>query len=532
MKKLIITFGICLGVMSLFTSCENELEKRYNNPEKSTEKDIPGFFTGVLNNDRVRPSYWNVRTFLLPHPAVYTQTAAFLNGNTSYQQNDDYSGQYWNNFYYPTANGGGIMATYRAMESTYAELSDADKSSQAIFMEASRILLYDQGSQIVDLWGDIPFSEAGSLETQSKIVNAKFDDQAELYNLFIDGLKTSAEFFSTATTNSSFSRYDIMSSGSIAKWQRYANSVRLRLLMRISNVNESKARTEVMEMLNNPGKYPLVDGDNIGNYIPSASDILLQPLTTYTNNLNDGLTELRSHYAPDYMLNTVMNPANDPRIPVYFDKYGRTVNGVFVPNTEYKAMPITFTSNEQETNYPDYAILDSATFLQNTALPGIVMTASEVNFLKAEAYERWGSKDDAKAAYSTALKQSVTFYYYLNNLNSTGQVKVPKPEESVINDFINEPSVALTGDTDGDLTKIWTQKWVHFSFFQSVQAWSELRRTKTPELTFPSNGKLAGYETPPTRLVYPTTEKTYNSENYKDVVAKDTRMTKVFWDVK
>jgi len=531
MNKKSIIEGLLLVIVLLFSSCTDQLEEKYYNPEKSTQANIPGFFTAILNNDRVRPSYWNVRTFLLMQPAVYSQTAYFTNNSSSYQQADGYTEQFWNNFYSPTSNGSGVLGMFRAMEVAYNALSDADKASQEIFMQATKIVLYDQASQMVDMWGDIPFSEAGSLETSSTISNAKFDDQKELYTTFIAGLKDAATFFSTASTNTTFSKYDIMLSGSISKWQRYANSIRLRLLMRMSNYDENTAKTAVLEMLNNSSTYPLVDGSNDANYKPASTDILLQPLTTYTDNLNSALTELPSHYAPDYMLNTVMKPANDPRMAVIFDKYGATTNNVFVPNKDYNAMPISSTSSFAEKNYMYYAIVDSATFLQNKALPGIVITAPEVNFLKAEAFERWGSTTDAKTAYETAVKQSVSFYYYLNALNTSGLTVVTKPSDSDINDFVTT-GVAYTGSSNDKLAKIWVQKWVHFGWLQSVQAWAEYRRTKYPQLTFPSTGKLSGYETPPTRLIYPSGEKSNNASNYASVQSKDTRTTKIFWDVK
>ncbi|MDJ1506028.1 SusD/RagB family nutrient-binding outer membrane lipoprotein [Xanthocytophaga agilis] len=515
--------------MLVFCGCENQLEEKFNNPEQSSSANLPGLLTGILDNDRVRPSYWNVRTFLLQHPAVYSQTAFFSNSTAMYQHNDSYIGQYWSNFYVPNSNGSGVIALYRSMENVYNSLAAEEKANQEIFMQAARIVLYDQASQMIDLWGDIPFSEAGSLESSSVIANPKFDDQVELYNIILAGLKESAAFFGDASSNASFTKADILLSGSLTKWQRYANSIRLRLLMRISKKDEATARTAVLEMLNNGDTYPLVDGGNAANYAPGTTDILLKPLTTYTANLNSALTELPSYYAPDYMLNTLMKPADDPRIPVMFDKFGVTSGKVFTPNKEYAAMPITFTASEQENNFQKYSILDSATFLQNPGLPGIVITASEVNFLKAEAYQRWGSTADAKTAYETALKQSVTFYYYLNSLNTTGLTVLAKPADSEITTFATTSTAAYTGDDTEKLAKIWNQKWLHLGFLQSKEAWAEYRRTNYPQLTFPT-ATLANYTTPPTRLVYPSTETTYNT-NYKDVQAKDTRTTKIFWDV-
>ncbi|WP_163708228.1 SusD/RagB family nutrient-binding outer membrane lipoprotein [Mangrovibacterium lignilyticum] len=527
MKNRLFIYMLFASLVILASGCSDELDDRYNNPEKSTEASIPGFFTTMLNNNRVRPSYWNVRTFLLLQPAIYTQTAFFSNSSAKYQESTSYTQQYWNNFYVNNSNGSGVLSTYTAMEVTYDALGDADKTSMDLFMNAGKLVLIDEASKMIDMWGDIPFSEAGSLETSSLIANAAFDDQQALYTEFIADLKEIASYFGTASENATFSKYDILLSGSVSNWQRYANSLRLRLLMRISNVDESTAQTEVTEMLSNSSTYPLVDGGNNGDYSPASDDILLQPLTDYTDNLNSALTELPSHYAPDYMLNTVMKPTDDPRIPVIFDKYGKTSGSDFTPNTDYAAMPITFTSAEIDANYMYYSIVDSTTFLQNPQLPGIVITASEVNFLKAEAFERWGG-GDAQEAYETALKQSVTFYYYLNNLNTTGLTTLSKPDDSVVDDFV--ASAAYTGTSAEKLGKIWTQKWVHFGFLQSVQAWSEYRRTGYPELTFPT-ATLVGYENPPVRLLYPDDEKSYNSANYEAVKDQDTRDTNIFWDV-
>jgi hypothetical protein len=281
-------------------------------------------------------------------------------------------------------------------------------------------------------------------------------------------------------------------------------------------------------MLSDQTGFPLVDGGNVGAYNPANTDILLQPLTNSTSDLHDAFFE-GSWYATDYMLNTVMVPANDPRIPVLYEKFGRTVAGKFVQNPTYKAMPITFTTAQQESEFANYAVLDSGTFVFNQKLPGILITASEVNLLKAEAFERWGSTTDAKAAYDVALRQSVAFYYYLNNLNPGAYVKEELPTTAIVDAWVNTSTAAYTGTSADKLTKIYTQKWAHFGVLHSTEAWSEYRRTGFPVLTFPTNGKQVGYETPPTRLVYPSKEKTLNSVNYQAVQAKDTRKTKIFW---
>ncbi|WP_432329044.1 SusD/RagB family nutrient-binding outer membrane lipoprotein [Mucilaginibacter sp. P25] len=278
------------------------------------------------------------------------------------------------------------------------------------------------------------------------------------------------------------------------------------------------SKAEVAKMLADPTSYPLIDGGNTAAYSPAATDVLLTPLTTYTGSLQNALTEGGSNYAPDYLLNTVLLPANDPRIPVLYDKNG---------NKTYQAMPVTFTSEQASSEAAKYSVVDSTTFLTNNKLPGIVITAPEVNFLKAEAFERWGG-GDAKAAYETAVSQSVYYYFYLNSLGTGSK---PTLNAADISTLLSSASVSYTGTQTQKLAKIWTQKWAHFGFMQGTQAWSEYRRTKYPVLNFPTTGKLSNYTTPPTRLVYPSIETGFNS-HYNDVKAKDTRTTKIFWDVK
>ena len=529
MKKFIIKASFLLVTATAFVGCKKDLEEKFNNPEKAQEANVAGLFTAMLNNDRVAAKYWNVRTFLTQMPGVYAQTAYIANGNSIYRQSDDYAQQYWDDFYATGGNGSGSMSLYRAMELKYNSLAATEQAAQKNLMQAGKVVLIEQAAKMVDLWGDIPYTEAGSLPATSVIKNPKYDEQKALYNSFLTDLASIATYFRTSTTNSTFSKADILLKGDVNKWARYANSLRLRLLMRISKTDEATARTSVLEMLNNQTNNPLIDGGNTALYNPGNSDVLLQPLTNSTSDLHDAFFE-GSWYATDYALNTVMLPANDPRIRVIYDKFGRGAGTNFVPNANYRAMPITFTTAQQESSFADYSVLDSATFLYNQKLPGILITASEVNLLKAEAYERWGTTADAKVAYDNALKQSVAFYYYLNNLNQGGGFKNEvAPTPAIVDAWVNTSTAAYNGTSADKVAKILTQKWLHFGVLQSTEAWSEYRRTGIPALTFPTTGKLAGFDTPPTRLLYPAKERTLNIENYQAVASKDTRKTKIFW---
>jgi hypothetical protein len=455
------------------------------------------------------------------HPAVYTQTVTFINTTKRYQQQPSYLDDYWRDYYTPTA--GGVVAHMREIEKEYATLSTEEKSNADVYLNAARVLYLDQTAQMVDMWGDIPFSEAGSVNLTGEIVSPKFDDAEEIYTAVLDGLEQAAAYFATASLDplvaSSFAKQDILLQGDLAKWQRYANSIRLRALMRMSFQNESKAQSEVMAMLNAPADYPLVDD--------AADNILLRPLTTYTDYMRNAVSELNSHLAPEYMLESVLKPANDPRIRALFDK---NTNADGVHNAAYYAMPTNITSNVQEESIGKgmYAVLDSATFLFNTQFPGIVITSSEINFLKAEAFERWGSTADAQASYEKAVTDAVNFVFYLNQLGGGHETPATATE---IQDLLASGTVTYTGTKDEKLAKIWTQKWLSFGFMESVQGWAELRRTNYPVLTFTPDSNTPGYEMPSSRLVYPPNEKTYNADSYAKVASKDLPSGKIFWDV-
>src|SRR5688572_12892207 len=138
----------------LATACQDELADRYLNPDKTTSATIDKFFTAMLNNDRTRAAYWEISTFVNWHIGVYTQSVGFLNSETMFQQNESYIQDRWNDFYRPSANGSGIVANYREIEKNYNALSATEKITNEVFMRAAQIVLYDQATQMVDLWGD------------------------------------------------------------------------------------------------------------------------------------------------------------------------------------------------------------------------------------------------------------------------------------------------------------------------------------------------------------------------------------------
>lgn len=517
MKKLIIAIPLLIiATGALVTGCKkSEFENKYLDPDQSVTATIPSLYAGLLYNEKVMPRYWNLYTFQVPVMGTYSQTAGYTQSNKVYEQPINYTQTRWEYFYTTT------MARYREVEKYYNKLTtDADKNGYQLFLETGRIFMYDQAAQMVDMWGDIPFSTAGQLNTTGGIVLASYDKAADIYTFILTDLKRISDYLATASPDAfyttQFATYDYLNKGSLTAWRKYANSLMLRLAMRISYKDETTAKSLIQTILNNSTQYPLIDavGESIKFQPPSTTSTL-----TVVNDMRTGMAV--NPFPGGKMVDSIMAPAGDPRLPIFF-----TAN----KNGEYHGIPNTWNSTRvaDSTTKNYFSRWDSTTFTENNLFPGIVMTAAEVSFLKAEAYERWGG-GTAKTAYETGVKQSIQFYIGVNNNSDYGGTKETMPSDATIATYLLNPIVAYGTN---NLAKIATQKWIDFGVLQASQAWAEWRRTKYPSLTFPTDASSVLSPNPPNRLLYPGTEASLNATNYATVKSSDVITTKVFWDVK
>jgi hypothetical protein len=535
MKKKL--FAILLSGLSLtctIVSCQKgAFDDAYYNPETSVRGDIPRLFSGLLfNQDKassntIMPRYWNLYVFQLPTLGTYSQLFGYTGSQGRYEQPSNYTQSRWQYFY--TAN----IASYIDVLKHYDALeTQDDKDGYNLFVQASKVFLYDQASQMIDMWGDIPFSEAGrTITTGGEILNAKYDDQQELYIKFIEDLKVIADYLDGYQANvfykQMFDKADILNKGNIQKWKIYANSLRLRLAMRISYANEAKAREVVTEILNNPTKYPVVS--EISNSIKIDASTAELRSVVGVDGIKNSFESSGFNYAPGFIINNLMKPSNDPRLPVLFSK---NIEGNYVgldPNLDQQTQDNLISGRL-------ISRVDTATFSRNDKFPGIIITPAEVSFLKAEANERWGIGASAQTEYEKGIRQSIDFWYYVNALNDNadGTAFVPKvkPDDATVNTFLTNAVVAYTGTKEQKLEKIATQNWANFTVIQAQHAWAEQRRTGYPNLVFSNDSSSPQSPQPPKRLLYPENERTYNPINYEAVKAKDRVDVKIFWHVK
>jgi len=519
MKKNILAILMLAPILGFVAACKkSQFSDRFVNPEKTTNGTIDGLYTGLFNNRRIVPDYWNLYTFVTGQLATYTQTLGIVTVNKMYEQPAGFAEDRWDDFYAsPGNNWTGPLANYREIEKLYNELpSDAEKTGYLLFLETSRIFLYDYTAQQVDLWGDIPFSEAGSLNASGVVKPAAYDNAGALYDTALNNLVRISNYLATVQPEQYYlnklAKQDVLFKGDLLKWRRYANSLILRLAMRISYQDENKAKALVQQILSNPTLYPVIDG--IDNNVQ---------ITTGPPNLTTDLTSsfIQGHdVAPGYLVDSLWKPSGDPRLRLIF-----TLN----KNGVYQGLSTTTPAATQQTQISDNLVsrLDTVTFIRNSNFPGIIFTAAEVSFLKAEAYERWGG-GTAKTAYEQGIQYSIAYWYKIHTGSSYTGTRETAPTPAEITLLLANPLVAYGTGAD-NLRKIATQKWADFGMMQNIQGWAELRRTGFPKLTFAPDPGVTAAATPAYRLMYPSKERSLNSDNYAKVADKDQLYAKIFW---
>jgi hypothetical protein len=387
---------------------------------------------------------------------------------------------------------------------------------------------------VVDLHGDIPWAEAGMLSANGGSYSksyAKYQNAESIYTTMLDDLKGYSDALSTISiplaTASSFKTQDLINKGSIVLWQKYCNSLRLRMLMRVSasSTFSSRANTEIAAILANPTKYPLVtmNDDNILLRVYDlGSDI-------NAKGFQDGLESSgwNSNIAGKKMIDH-MKTAADPRLRVLFEP-GANAAGI------YNGLDQSLDAGAQTTlvNGGTLAIYNRSTVSRNQYFPGILITAADVNLLLAEYYLKVGNDAMAKSTYEAGIKQSINFYYWVRTLSADNTAGALTPtSDAEIASYTAKPAIVWTGasTTAAKLSLIATQKWLNFNVIQPLEGWAELRRLDLPVLAFNVDNS-SNQKQPPVRWLYPSSEISYNATNYASVQGKDNLTTKLFWDI-
>lgn len=372
--------------------------------------------------------------------------------------------------------------------------------------------------QVADYYGPIAYSQYGSL-------NNKYDALEDVYKKFFEELDEAIPVLENCATSGTtlLSAYDLVYGGDPVKWAKFANSLRLRLAMRVVYADPALAREEAEKSINSAVGVITANTDNA-----VVTEVGHHPIYEINVNFNDADTQVGAS------LDCYLNGYNDPRKFLYAKPAGDgNLHGV---------RPAIAPSSW--TDYKNKAAKVSA---PNASIYKVCwLNAAEVAFLEAEAAVRgWAVSGSAKDYYESGVKLSFEEWgangadAYL--ANSTAQ---PAAFTDAVGSANSSAPSAVTiawdnsADTEGKLAKIGTQKWLAL-FPNSCEAWAEYRRLHYPVLVPPatnfSNG-VVNTNQGIRRVPYPVSEQSDNREGYDSGVAAlggpDNVGTRLWWDKK
>lgn len=394
-------------------------------------------------------------------------------------------------------------------------------------------------ARLTDLYGDIPYTEASAAYSKGKSA-PKYDKQEDIYTDFFKQLDTAMLRFNEGqdvVNNDAFYK------GSIAKWKKFASSLRLRLALRIAKRNTAKAKEEIQKaytagVINVADDNCIMRHDNVQN---DYSDLRGNGLSAALNQGDFVYYRLNQAFVA-HLQNT-----NDPRLYViarnYLDKAFKPFERVDITEQvkaqvgSFGVRPADFIwDNWQNTIYvntPDAQnvpvsnneqFIQTANWLIAPNAPFVHLGYAETELLLADASIRLNmtlgvtAAEHYKNGITAACKQLGLY---------TG---APAISDAQINQFIADNGLA----PGKELQIINTQLWVLY-FLNGPEAYANIRRSGFPVLP---SGFKSGYsdaQQMPRRLEYPISEKSLNATNANDAIGrmggKDDWNNRVWWDM-
>lgn len=456
--------------------------------------------------------------------------------------------------------------------------NSADKPNTNAALRIHRVYLM---SVLTDIYGDLPCMEAG-LGYVAGINNPSYDKQEEMYDFFFEELKACAAQLGTGSDRIGG---DVTSlKGDVAAWKRYANTLRLRYAMRISDVNSTKAKEEFESALT-------ADGGYIQDASQDAYIIYMDgPFTLYDGSRDldfrvNALGEIlygQDPTSPTFICSTfydILNDNNDPRLHRICRHYLNVKRSETKPDREWnvdvtdEVVPYLETTGTYTACVPGAAwwsdwvnapslddiptlkrlveLYPEAGFNKNNFdarmirpflsidfempdRPGTLINSAEVEFLLAEAKgKNWNVPGDALEHFNAGIKASMQW------LNTHYLQAADKISDDEINTFVASQATNFSANAKEAIN---TQAWI-LHMMNPNEAWANLRRSDYPVLENRTKYPIRPDFTydddnlnTPTRLRYPISENQYNSVNYQEAIDRmggsDDWHKRLWWDMK
>ncbi|AYA35598.1 SusD/RagB family nutrient-binding outer membrane lipoprotein [Hymenobacter oligotrophus] len=475
MKKLLL---FCIPALLFTTSCVDSLEDDYNvNPKAATR--VPGE-TLVSNAQRnlartMVSGSVNLNVFRL-YVQQWAQTTYF--DESTYDINTrNINGAFWNAMYRDVLRD--LVEAKRLIQADNT-LNPKVKANQLASIEVLEVYAW---STLVNTFGDVPYSEALDFAKSQP----KYDDDKAIYNDLITRLNTAIGQFDASAAG--LGDGDLLYHGDVNGWMKFANSLKLRMAMTIADDDAAKAATMVREAA------PKVFASNDDN-----AQVTFLSTPPSTNPLWEDLVQSgRKDFVGTSLFVGTLNDLKDPRLDEYFKP---------IANGTYKGGVYGSNNSSTTSSNPGPA-------LEDPALPGALMSYSQVQFLLADAASR---------GFNVGTGTAESFY----NAGITASILQWGNTAAEAAAYLLQPEVAYTTAMGTAKEKIGRQEWIAL-YGQPVDAWTEYRRLDSPKLTAPASALSAL----PLRFIYPIAEQNVNGSNYAaaaSAIGGDVVTTKIFWD--
>ncbi len=482
---------LLLFIAPFFAACKKNLGEYNLNPD-AVGSVQPGYvFSNVLVNTSAMDM--EPRTNYC-HAYMQYGYSGFWSG-TTYKSDDGIGSRYWSNFYGNTSTTSSVIKNLEYVISQVKDNPDLVNTYAAA--RIWRVFVYQK---LTDFYGDIPYSQAGQALSQ-RIFTPVYDKQQDIYTDFIKELRAAIGQLNDGAKGV---QGDQFYAGVPAQWKKLANSLLLRIGMRLIKVDPTQAAALVKEAAN-------------GGVMQSNSDmpVLLHNTNIpngYYFNLNDQQFNLHKTLV-DHMKAT-----KDPRLAIYGATYDKQVKdgGHLVSRDTSLYIGYSFNASDPlATVYVSYEIF------RPQATPFFDFHYAQVEFLLAEAVLRGFITGDANAHYQKGIAAHMT---------SLSQMPTaPTITQTQVDAYL--AANPLTGTTEQQIEKVNTEFWVSGFLFDADEVWANWRRTGYPKLTPNPQGMMT---TIPRKIPYPLEESSLNNINVTNALKAyngvNNLSSRVWWD--
>jgi hypothetical protein len=425
---------------------------------------------------------------------------------------------------------------YRGMRDAQNLMDIADETGNNAYKGVALIMRSWMAAMLTDLFGDVPFSEA--IKAKDDNFTPTYDTQEDIYNAILNDLKTGAQLVGQGGALDG----DLLYGGDLSKWQKFANSLQIRYLMRLEKKRGGSTIGPEIEALKNQIFESNEDNASI-RYLSTAPNQYFH----HTGRVG-GFDEHRmSKKAEDRM-----KAIDDPRLFVFYRPIGNPDSLAFY----FDAQDLNNINNNVGMNRTAFKDFFTALYAEDpTAIrqyyplfKGLPNGLSEGNAINYNGSRQNQSRlgeilrelpDGVSMHFmhypelmfllaEAAQKDYITgdpAEYYQKGIEAAFAMYDIAPAAS----YYTQPGVELSSDQNTALEQIATQKWMSL-FVSGIEAYLDWRRTGLPEIT-PGQDNLNNNQVP-LRFIYPGAEQALNGTNWKaaiDLIGGDDNINAVMW---